>query len=294
MLTLKKRKASLRSVSFSPDGSKVAAAGQRGNIQVWDLATRTLVCDITKKISFCDVVLFPSEGLIYTIEVGSVYAVHLSERNRKEEMVPFRKLSTRLAALSPDRAAVCVLTFPHVGRYPLPDCQEAVWRQPVVPHALPAGPQSVAWGPCERFVAVGQNNGLVRVFDAVTGEHVTTLGEEGKTEVNAVALSPDGATAAWCARPTLHVKRFGAGGFHVKHSFGKAYFHSVAFHPSGEFVATVNGDGKADYWDARTGERRQSFDWGVGKLRAIAFSPDGDRAACCSEEGHVVVWDVDR
>ncbi len=60
------------------------------------------------------------------------------------------------------------------------------------------------------------------------------------------------------------------------------------------FLATANGDGKIDYWDATTGERRESFDWGVGKLYDIAFDAAGDRAATCSVKGDVVVWDVDR
>jgi hypothetical protein len=49
-----------------------------------------------------------------------------------------------------------------------------------------------------------------------------------------------------------------------------------------------------DFWDAATGQRRESFDWGVGKLNDIAFDPAGDRAAVCSNSGQVVVWDVDR
>jgi WD40 repeat protein len=68
----------------------------------------------------------------------------------------------------------------------------------------------------------------------------------------------------------------------------------VAFHPSGAFFATANGDGKVDSWDSHTGERRESFDWGFGKLNDVTFDATGDRAACCSEAGEVVVWDVDR
>ena len=43
-----------------------------------------------------------------------------------------------------------------------------------------------------------------------------------------------------------------------------------------------------------TGERRESFDWGVGKLNDVTFDSTGDRAACCAETGEIVVWDVDR
>jgi WD40 repeat protein len=60
------------------------------------------------------------------------------------------------------------------------------------------------------------------------------------------------------------------------------------------FFATANGDGKVDFWDSATGERRESFDWGIGKVRCVVFDRAGDRAACSSEAGDVVIWDLDR
>ena len=68
---------------------------------------------------------------------------------------------------------------------------------------------------------------------------------------------------------------------------------SRLFHPSGNFLASANGDGKIDYWSL-SGEPLQSFDWGVGKVNDVTFDPTGDRAACCAQSGDVVVWDVDR
>ena len=39
--------------------------------------------------------------------------------------------------------------------------------------------------------------------------------------------------------------------------------------------------------------RRESFDWGVGRVREVVFDAAGHRAACGSRSGTVVVWDVD-
>jgi WD40 repeat protein len=58
--------------------------------------------------------------------------------------------------------------------------------------------------------------------------------------------------------------------------------------------ADGQGDGTVDTWDTRTGERRDSYDWKVGKLNGIAFDTTGDRAAACSATGKIVIWDVDR
>jgi WD40 repeat protein len=80
--------------------------------------------------------------------------------------------------------------------------------------------------------------------------------------------------------------------WHVQ--IGRTHFLGAAWHPSGDFFATANGDGTVDFWDTRTGARRESFDWEAGKLHDVTFDANGDRAACCSLTGKVVVWDVDR
>src|SRR4029079_17652529 len=112
--------------------------------------------------------------------------------------------------------------------------------------------------------------------------------------VKSVALSPDGRFVAWSASAHLYLWRLDPLEAVAHHSVGGTHFLAVAYHPSGDFFATVNGDGKVDYWDGRTGERRESFDWQVGKLHDVVFDATGDRAACCSKTGEIVVWDVDR
>jgi WD40 repeat protein len=167
------------------------------------------------------------------------------------------------------------------------------WREPIVVVGPNGTASSLAWSSDARLLAAGLMNGQVKVYDAATGKEAATFGEAGGPTVNAVALSPGGAAAAWCACTHLHFHR-PAEGVSAHHALGKTHFLSVAWHPSGAFFATANGDGKIDYWDAQTGQRRESYDWGVGKLNAVVFDPAGDRAACCSERGDVAIWDVDR
>jgi WD40 repeat protein len=142
-------------------------------------------------------------------------------------------------------------------------------------------------------VTSGHLGGRISILDAETGALLGRIGDAGSGWVKAAAISPDGNSVAWCASANLHLQRLPPANVYVHHRIGKTHFSSVAWHPSGGFFATTNGDGKVDFWDAATGERSQSFDWGIGKLNDIAFDPAGDRAAVCSSTGQVVVWDID-
>src|SRR5262249_18376943 len=144
-------------------------------------------------------------------------------------------------------------------------------------------------------VACAHICGRFSLLDAANGDLLLRLGAPGGKDqalTTALALSPDSRAAAWCASSNLHFLRL-PDGPHVHHRLGRTHFLAIAWHPAGAFFATVNGDGKVDFWDATTGQRRESFEWGTPRLLDIAFDATGDRAACCAESGEIVVWDVD-
>jgi WD40 repeat protein len=73
----------------------------------------------------------------------------------------------------------------------------------------------------------------------------------------------------------------------------KKEFTSLAFHPSGRFLAATSNDETVKLYDTQTWELAKTFTWDIGRMRSIAFSPDGTLAAAGSDTGKVVVWDVD-
>jgi WD40 repeat protein len=139
---------------------------------------------------------------------------------------------------------------------------------------------------------LGHPNGQIVFHDTATGDVKEELAAEDQP-IKAVAFSPDGATIAWAARSHLRIWQLDPARELAHHHLGRTHYLSVAFHPSGRFLATVNGDGKADFWDAHTGAHRKGYDWKVGKLHDVVFDPTGDRAACCSKTGEIILWDVD-
>jgi WD40 repeat protein len=70
------------------------------------------------------------------------------------------------------------------------------------------------------------------------------------------------------------------------------YADLATFDPSGTRLATAfSFEGKADIWDARTGERLATLAT-PAPVSAIAFSPDGETIATGNYDGTITLWDT--
>jgi WD40 repeat protein len=304
MFILKDRKVSLEYVAFSPDGGTLAAAGMRGPLQFWDLAERRLVHQVAVPESIYVRAIFFSpdgRGLFALIDEEGLCLFDPSSGERISS--PTIGEDAYAAAILADGRQVCLICA-NTGASPTASGSEEELRHFHLPGGeanwtaeipgMLCGLTVMAFSPDGQLVAVGKAAGSVHLFDAVNGAYRGRCGPERSAEVRSVALSPDGSTVVWCAGSQLHLWRTAPLVEVAHHNLGKTHFFCVTFHPSSDFFATANGDGKVDYWNGRTGEHRQAFDWKVGKLHAVAFDATGDRAACCGKNGEIVVWDVDR
>lgn len=70
-------------------------------------------------------------------------------------------------------------------------------------------------------------------------------------------------------------------------------FTSLAFHPSGRYLAATSNDATVKLYDTSNWSLATTYTWDIGRMRSVAFSPDGLLAAAGSDTGKVVVWDVD-
>jgi WD40 repeat protein len=297
VFVLKGREATVRlnGLTFSHDGALLAACGEHGEARAWDVASRA--CIAAPPQSWSVVAAF--------FGAGDRELFVLNGYTKGLQMCPLPR-----GAMSLIGHCGLVAPAPDGGRV---YCCPHNTRRELACHLLPsfsrtwstgfAGVKGELVGDASCLhcsadgarLACGHANGRVSVLDAATGAWLHRVGDAGSPGgARAVAISPDGKALAWCAASHLHFRRLPPEEVRAHHRLGRTHFLSVAWHSSGDFFATGNGDGKVDFWDGHTGQARASFDWGVGKLHGVAFDPDGDRAAACSHTGQVVVWDVDR
>lgn len=115
----------------------------------------------------------------------------------------------------------------------------------------------------------------------------------GKT-VDQLVVSPEG---FWLvARTGTSLLVWDASDLHSKPRKvrgGKQHFTSIAFHPSGRYLAATSNDTTVRLYDTASWQVAKTFAWEAGRLRSVAFAPDGLLAAVGTDSGKIVVWDID-
>jgi WD40 repeat protein len=289
MLDLHDVRVPINTVAFSPDGSLLAAGCSRGHVQLWETATGTQRARLHGcKYSVSAVFFSPDGATLYAAEWG-ILAWAVPPRGEGPRVVVAAQ-AIEAAALSSDGRLLGVCGFFPQSAVVMCDARDGrvLWSEECVGrHAS----RALAFASNGATLATSTYNGVILVPDANSG----TYGEQllSGIPVKALAFSPDGSHLACAAKGHLFLWQLDPLSEVAHHTTGRTHFLGVAFHPSGEFFATANGDGKVDYWDAATGKHRESFDWKVGKLHDVTFAPDGQRAACCAKSGHIILWDVD-
>lgn len=172
-----------------------------------------------------------------------------------------------------------------------------VWEREFPASNLP--PQFLAGG--DRFAqieggwfAVRGNEGRAVTYAAATGERVGTSGKINYG-FGGIVLAPDGSRLL--VYDTNHIDVYpltADAGMQVRvRNDGRKHFTSVAFHPSGRYIAATSNDATVKLYDTTNWREARAFTWQLGRLRSVCFSPDGTLAAAGSDKGQVVVWDVD-
>jgi WD40 repeat protein/predicted Ser/Thr protein kinase len=288
------------SITFSPDGSRLASSSLDRTVKVWDAATGKEVLVFTGHTKAVYCVAFSPDGkrLVSGSEddVKVWDAVTGREALSKQfygkvSRVAFNSDGTRLIIGFPNRPVIQVL--------------HALTGQELLTLKAHAEITSVAFSPDGKCLAAGGQHGTVHVWHAVTGQETLTLKGDKYSPVMSLAFSPDG---KWLASASLlqrdkagrHVHELklrvtdtasGQDLLATKRHYGSG--ESVAFSPDCKRVASGSGDGTLRIWDLVTGRELVTLQAHVRGPRHLAYSPDGNRLATANE-GAIKIWGVAR
>jgi WD40 repeat protein/tRNA A-37 threonylcarbamoyl transferase component Bud32 len=229
---------SLWAFAFSPDGTRLASAGEDRMARLWDPATGALLATFRGHTSKVLGLAFSRDGarLVTTSADGTVR--QWDATTAREVEAPYDRHAGEVfaAAYSPDGQWVASAGTDHAIR---------VWRA--------TGRQDIA-------VFHGHTGAVTGVAFAPGGRRLASL-----SQVRGLGWAGDDTVRVWDvdARATLPVLR--------GHS---SYVYPVAFSPDGRWIASGGWDNTVRLWDAATGEPCATLPH-PGIVRSLAFGPDG-------------------
>lgn len=160
---------------------------------------------------------------------------------------------------------------------------------------------AIDWSPNGDRVAVAFYDSTIEIFDVNSGQFLYQLGESTEAfgeKTSRIAWSPNGNYVAesnhsdtvriWdlSTRQVLHTLRHT-----VLNKKGSLYQQEgIAWTPDSRFIATGEGDGLIELWDVQSGRHLQTLQGHARGVCSLAFSPNGEYLASGSFDQSVIVW----
>ncbi len=148
--------------------------------------------------------------------------------------------------------------------------------------------QTTAFSPDGKFLATGEEEGIVQIWDVQTGQEIESF--DATSLINGIEYTQDGKQII-TEDYSGYIKIWDS-------STGKlnSWFRA---HPEGYGQMTLSTDGlrmattsssAIKIWDVKTSKELFTLS-GTGNISSVTFSKDGIRLATASDDGKVIIWD---
>lgn len=154
------------------------------------------------------------------------------------------------------------------------------------------GLMSVAFSPDGKFLAMGDNNGEIRLCQVADGRHLLTL--KGHTAwVWLVTFSPDGQMLASSSEDqTVKLWDVSTGECLNTLQGHIGGIRSIDFSADSCILASGSDDQTVKIWDVTTGKCLKTLQVFDSRVLSVAMSPNSDILASGSEDKTVRLWDI--
>ena len=291
--------AAVTSLTWSPDGRTLAIGSADGIIILWDIPQNKMRQSIDAKSSIISLAWSPDSSVIASgiWSETDQNAVTLWDSNSGVELRTIGVPTPRLRALSWEPGGVrlsaglqesAVLLWDIVND----NVQEITGLSDEV--------LTVAWSPDSRLLAVSQQDGFVAFLDPFNYETVQRVEFSPSYYIADIGWSPDSQTLASApcfTEADLTANCFIALWKQPDDEYAQAFqggryeFSSIAWSPTGKFIASGFSNGDVTLYNPDNGSRIRTFRTPVGST-IVTWAPDGRTLAAGSEDGSVLLWTI--
>ncbi len=320
----------VRSVAYSPDGTRIATGSDDTIIKLWDAVTGQEIGTLSPNQGQVNVVVFSPDGIrIASAGSDNTIKIHDLHSGKISASLEGHENYITAVAFTPDGKQLVSIGFDAtVKRWDADTWQEvSTFRigESVVDVAFsPDGtrlvscvnrgihlwdattgqelarrdnavmwPHSVAFSPDGMKIAAA-GYGVITLWNVELTQKLWT-GDGKMGWVHNLSFSPDGARIASTGEIDILLGIWDVGsGLQITPLVGHgSSVAGVAFSPDGTRLASVSADKTLRLWDAQTGEKTTSIRAHSAKVHSLAFSNDGARLASVSNNGTFKLWNVE-
>ncbi len=279
-------------LAFSQDGQFLAAGGQTGKVQVWQLGERVeAIACLDKAPAWVDHLAWNPKSHEFALSVGKYLQVWEAA---SREVV---------ATLNFDRSSVLALTWTTDGQRFSASGYQGVkvwevgdWQKEPYVLTLPTVSTAIAWSPNSRYLACGNMDRTTAVWDwenpsspwVMRGfpgkiRQLAWSDVDGRQQAPLLAAASAESIVVWEKHPDEAVGWKGRVlGSH------EATIAAIAFQPQTKLLATAAQDGRVTLWHNST-RFAQTLEGAVG-FTCLCWHPKGTRLAAGGSHGELLVW----